>query len=215
MSMEIAQALYNQNVWVGLHDIHLPSVWHLNVRRVPVPLVPRCGRERRTSGLSFHRISARTRPSPWTRSGWIALPTSPSRGADRDSSAMRSMTMPWRFTRHNGPVGTVATGGRGGRRGGDPAVEEYHSSDMSEEEAIQRAMQESELLELGLLEGLSAQLQASVATSGPSGGRAAPPPRLLHHLRPSLKQAGSTPSGSRAACACHSGDLGPWCHAQP
>jgi hypothetical protein len=47
MSVEIAQALYDQNTSVGLHDVHLPGVRHLNARRVPVPPVPRRGQERR------------------------------------------------------------------------------------------------------------------------------------------------------------------------
>jgi hypothetical protein len=29
---------------VGLRDVHLPGGWHLNARRVPIPLVPRRGR---------------------------------------------------------------------------------------------------------------------------------------------------------------------------
>jgi hypothetical protein len=47
-------------------------------------------------------------------------------------------------------------------------VEEYQPPDLSEEEAIRRAMEESEL---GLWDGLGAQLQASV-----TGDQAAPPP---------------------------------------
>jgi hypothetical protein len=37
-------------------------------------------------------------------------------------------------------------------------VEEYQPPNLSEEEAIRRAMEESELLELGLWDGLGAQL---------------------------------------------------------
>jgi hypothetical protein len=51
------------------------------------------------------------------------------------------------------------------------SVEEYQPPDLSEEEAIRRAMEESKLLELGLWDGLGTQLQASMA-----GDRAAPPP---------------------------------------
>jgi hypothetical protein len=40
-SVEIVQALYNQNESVGLRDIHIPGGWHLNARRVSVPPVPR------------------------------------------------------------------------------------------------------------------------------------------------------------------------------
>jgi hypothetical protein len=47
MSVEIAQALYDQNSSVGLRDVHLPGGWHLNARRVSVPPVPRRGRARR------------------------------------------------------------------------------------------------------------------------------------------------------------------------
>jgi hypothetical protein len=43
LSMVIAQALYDQNASVGLCDVHLPSGWHLNARRVSVPSVPRRG----------------------------------------------------------------------------------------------------------------------------------------------------------------------------
>jgi hypothetical protein len=43
MSVEIAQALYDQNASMGLRDVHLPGGWHLNTRRVSVPLVPRRG----------------------------------------------------------------------------------------------------------------------------------------------------------------------------
>jgi hypothetical protein len=47
MSVEIAHALYNQNSSVGLHDVHLPGGWHLNAKRVPIPLVPHRGRAQR------------------------------------------------------------------------------------------------------------------------------------------------------------------------
>jgi hypothetical protein len=47
MNVEIAQALYDQNMSVGLRDIHLPGGWHLNARRVSVPPVPRRGQARR------------------------------------------------------------------------------------------------------------------------------------------------------------------------
>jgi hypothetical protein len=43
MSVEIAQAMYDQNVSVGLRDVHLPNGWHLNAKRASVPPVPRCG----------------------------------------------------------------------------------------------------------------------------------------------------------------------------
>jgi hypothetical protein len=46
MNVEITQALYDQNTSVGLRDVHLPGGWHLNARRVLVPLVPRHGRAR-------------------------------------------------------------------------------------------------------------------------------------------------------------------------
>jgi hypothetical protein len=50
-------------------------------------------------------------------------------------------------------------------------MEEYQPPDLSEEEAIRRAMEESKLLELGLWDGLGTQLQASMTSD-----RAAPPP---------------------------------------
>jgi hypothetical protein len=47
MNVEIVQALYDQNASMGLRDIHLPGSWHLDAKRVPEPLVPRHGQERR------------------------------------------------------------------------------------------------------------------------------------------------------------------------
>jgi hypothetical protein len=64
-------------------------------------------------------------------------------------------------------------------------VEQYQPLDQSEEEALRRAIEESELAELRNWEGLGAQLAASVSTSrggasssgaGMSSSRAAPPP---------------------------------------
>jgi hypothetical protein len=57
-------------------------------------------------------------------------------------------------------------------------VEEYQPQDLSEEEAIRRAIEESELLELGQWTGLEEQLAASTSTSGASvsTSRAALPP---------------------------------------
>jgi hypothetical protein len=57
-------------------------------------------------------------------------------------------------------------------------MEEYPPSDLSEEEAIRRAIEESELLELGQWVGLGSQLQASAPTSR------ATPRHLLHHPSP-------------------------------
>jgi hypothetical protein len=54
-------------------------------------------------------------------------------------------------------------------------VEEYQPPDLLEEEAIRRAMEESELLELGLWDGLGTQLQAS-ATSDRAAAPMPPPP---------------------------------------
>jgi hypothetical protein len=74
-------------------------------------------------------------------------------------------------------------------------VEEYQPLDLSEEEAIQRAIEESELLELGQWAGLGAQLAASASTS-----RAAPtlppPPPPAPEPEANLKQARATPSPS-------------------
>jgi hypothetical protein len=47
LNVDLAHALFDQNKSVGIHDVHLPSGWLLNARRVLVPLVPRLGRERR------------------------------------------------------------------------------------------------------------------------------------------------------------------------
>jgi hypothetical protein len=64
-------------------------------------------------------------------------------------------------------------------------VEEYQPSDLSEEEALQLAIEESELVELGNWEGLRAQLAASASSNGAgasssgagaSTSRALPPP---------------------------------------
>jgi hypothetical protein len=46
-SMEIVQALYDQNDSVGLRDVHLSDGWRLNTRRVSVPPVPLRGQARR------------------------------------------------------------------------------------------------------------------------------------------------------------------------
>jgi hypothetical protein len=45
MNVDLARALYEQNESVGVRNSHLPGSWLLNVRRVPVPPVPRRGRE--------------------------------------------------------------------------------------------------------------------------------------------------------------------------
>jgi hypothetical protein len=45
MIVAMAQALFDQNHYVGVHDVHLPGGWHLNVKRMSFPLVPRRGRE--------------------------------------------------------------------------------------------------------------------------------------------------------------------------
>jgi hypothetical protein len=64
-------------------------------------------------------------------------------------------------------------------------VEQYQPLDLSDEDALQRAIEESELIELGNWEGLGAQLAASASTSrggasssraGASTNRVAPPP---------------------------------------
>jgi hypothetical protein len=56
-------------------------------------------------------------------------------------------------------------------------VEEYAPWDLSEEEAIRRSIEESELIELGLWDGLGTQLKAST-----TGDHAAPlPPPLPRH----------------------------------
>jgi hypothetical protein len=57
-------------------------------------------------------------------------------------------------------------------------VEEYQPPNLSEEEALRRAIKESELVELGNWEGLGAQLAASASSSNTdaSMSRAPPPP---------------------------------------
>jgi hypothetical protein len=47
MNFEVAQALFDQNQSVGVHNVYLPGGWLLNTRRVPVPPVLCRGRERR------------------------------------------------------------------------------------------------------------------------------------------------------------------------
>jgi hypothetical protein len=94
MSVEIAQALYDQNVSVGLRDVHLPGGFHLNTRRVPVPLVPRRGATRSgDDGPSFCRTSGMTPPSTSTRNGGIIPPTSRAQGAGLVYSMIPSTTM--------------------------------------------------------------------------------------------------------------------------
>jgi hypothetical protein len=43
----IAQAMYDQNMSMGLRDVHLPGGSHLNARRVSVPPMLRRGQARR------------------------------------------------------------------------------------------------------------------------------------------------------------------------
>jgi hypothetical protein len=89
----------------------------------------RCG----VDGLSFHRIYAKTLPSPWTLSGGIALPTSPTRGVDRAFSATRSTWAPSPPEEEEVAI----------------PMEEYQQPDLSDKETIRRAIEESELIELG------------------------------------------------------------------
>jgi hypothetical protein len=80
VSVEITQALYDQNASVGQCDIHLPSGWHLNARRASFRCVTADGRggtRSDTGGLSFCRIYAWTLPSPWTHNGGIVPLASP------------------------------------------------------------------------------------------------------------------------------------------
>jgi hypothetical protein len=93
-------------------------------------------------------------------------------------------------------------------------VEQYQPPNLSEEEALRRAIEESELAELENWEGLGAQLAASVFTSrggasnsgadpssihvGASSSHQAPPPPIatrLHRLRRQLPSPnlGATP----------------------
>jgi hypothetical protein len=57
-------------------------------------------------------------------------------------------------------------------------VDEYQPPDLSEEEALRRPIEESELIELDNWVGLGAHLAASASTSsaGASMSRASPPP---------------------------------------
>jgi hypothetical protein len=76
-------------------------------------------------------------------------------------------------------------------------VEQYQPPDLSEE-ALRRAIEESELVDLGNWVGLGAQLAALTSTSHASAStsRTAPPPPPLHHQLPSPSP-GATPSGRR------------------
>jgi hypothetical protein len=47
LNVVLAKAMYRQNRSVGVRNIHLPSGWLLNTRRVSVPPVSRHGREQR------------------------------------------------------------------------------------------------------------------------------------------------------------------------
>ena len=46
VSLEVAQIYWERRQPLPWGDVHLPEGWHLNRRRVPVPPVPRDGRER-------------------------------------------------------------------------------------------------------------------------------------------------------------------------
>jgi hypothetical protein len=103
-------------------------------------------------------------------------------------------------------LGTAATGLRGGRGGGAPSGG-IPAPDLSEEKAIRRAIEESELLELGHWVGLGAQLQASLCTS-----RAAPTPATANSSTASARARVSSRLGPRrlgvaTTCASHSGEL--------
>jgi hypothetical protein len=172
MNVEIAQALYDQNSSVDLRDVHLPGGWHLNARRVLVPSVPRCGRER------WDKIRHR----------WAILPP------DLCEDSAFAMDFEWWVyptyepcPRHRSSLlgdeeydygATVNTPQQVPRAPPEEEeaeevvipVEEYQPQDLSEEEAIRPAMEESNLLELGLWDGLGTQLQASTICD-----RAAPP----------------------------------------
>jgi hypothetical protein len=78
------------------------------------------------------------------------------------------------------------------------SVEEYHPPDLLEEEALRRAIEESELVDLGNWVGLGAQLAASTSTSHASASTSctAPPPPPLHHQLPSPSPR-ATPSRRR------------------
>jgi hypothetical protein len=99
------------------------------------------------------------------------------------------------------------------------SVEEYQPLGLSEDEAIRLTIEGSELLELGHLVGLGAQLQASASTSRASAStsRAAPLPPPLHRQRPSpsLKQAGHGVWESALHAPSIQVNWGPWGYAEP
>jgi hypothetical protein len=93
-------------------------------------------------------------------------------------------------------------------------VEEYQPPDLSEEEeALRRAIEESDLIELANWVGLGAQLAAFAPTSGAdmSTTRAAPPPPPP----PLEPQPSGYAVGVAASRASHSGELGLWGIAEP
>jgi hypothetical protein len=55
-----SQRMYRKNRSVGVRNIHLPSGWLLDTRRVLVPLVSRHGRERREEIRCRRAILRRT-----------------------------------------------------------------------------------------------------------------------------------------------------------
>jgi hypothetical protein len=57
----MARRLYVHNRTMPWPDVNLPGKWHLNSRRVPVPLVPRRGEER---VLEIRRRRALPRRAP-------------------------------------------------------------------------------------------------------------------------------------------------------
>jgi hypothetical protein len=174
--VEIVQALYDQNKSVGLRDVHLPGGWHLNARRVLVPPVPRRGLARRDEirhrrdillpdlwdGPAFDMDSEwwgrpAYEPCPRHRSGLLGnaeydydydvvpypqqqvlhwVPPPPEENEEEEEEEEEEQVV-------EAPV---------------LPVEQYQPPDLSEEEALRRAIEESELTEI---EGLGAQLAAS------------------------------------------------------
>jgi hypothetical protein len=153
MSVEIAQALYDQNAPVGLHGVHLPSGWHLNAMRVPVPPVPRRGWARRDEiqrRRAILPLDLREDPAFAMDSEWWDRPAydpCPRRRSgllgdeeyDYAADIYPPQQVPWAPPPpEEEEAEEVAL-----------PVEECQPPDLSEKEAIRWAIEESELLELG------------------------------------------------------------------
>jgi hypothetical protein len=167
MSVEIAQALNDQNTSMGLRNVHLPDGWYLNVRRVSV--LPRRGWERRDEIWCWRdQIRRRLAILPpdlhedltfIVESEWWDRPTyKPC--LRRRSSLLSDEEYDYSLLVNAPQQVSWAPPAPEEEESKEMAIliEDYQPPDLSKEEAIQRAMEESGLLELGLWDRLGMQL---------------------------------------------------------